>query len=229
MILIQHTMSAQSRFVRLLLAEHDIDAELADERPWERRPEFLQVNPAGTLPVLYAEANTPICGYYAIAEYLDETRGIMLRDRRLMPEYPLDRAEARRLTDWFMVKFDADVTRVLVRERVFKLEMPADRGGGAPDSGAMRASRANIKQHIAYINWLAGTRNWLTGGKLTIADFAAAGAISILDYLGELDWRDAPHARDWYGRMKSRPSFRPILSERVRGLQPASHYADLDF
>ena len=29
--------------------------------------------------------------------------------------------------------------------------------------------------------------------------------------------------------MKSRPSFRPLLSERVAGLTPSPTYADLDF
>jgi len=61
------------------------------------------------------------------------------------------------------------------------------------------------------------------------ADVAAAGALSVLDYLGEIEWREFEAARDWYSRMKSRPSFRSLLNDRVRGLSPASHYADLDF
>lgn len=229
MILIHHTMSAQSRFVRLVLGEYDSAHELADERPWERRKEFLDVNPAGTLPVLIAEAGTAIAGHYPILEYLDETRGIMMREKRLMPEYPLDRAEVRRLVDWMMTKLDAEVVKPLTRERVFKLEMPTEQGGGAPDSRVMRAARANIRQHMAYINWLAGTRNWLAGKNLTLADFAGAAALSVLDYLGEVEWSDAPHARDWYGRVKSRPSFRPVLADKLRGMPPASHYTDLDF
>ena len=51
----------------------------------------------------------------------------------------------------------------------------------------------------------------------------------MLDYLGEIDWTESPMAKDWYQRLKSRPSFRPLLAERVRGLIPVSHYADLDF
>lgn len=229
MILIHHTMSAQSRFVRLVLNEYDSSHELAEERPWERRKEFLDVNPAGTLPVLIAEAGVAVAGFYPVLEYLDETRGIMMREKRLMPEYPLDRAEVRRLVDWMMVKLDGDVVKPLTRERVFKLEMPAELGGGAPDSRIMRAARANIRQHMAYINWLAATRNWLGGKSLTLADFAAAGALSVLDYLGEIEWAATPQARDWYGRMKSRPSFRPVLADKLRGLPAASHYADLDF
>jgi glutathione S-transferase len=131
--------------------------------------------------------------------------------------------------DWYLTKTDGEVTRHLVRERVLKPMMPDSQGGGAPDSAAIRAARSNIRQHMKYTNWLAGTRKWLAGERLTYADLAAAAALSTLDYLGEIDWTDYPSARDWYSRVKSRPSFRPLLGDRVRGLTPASHYADLDF
>lgn len=229
MQLYHHPMSASARFVRLLLGEYGIDHELIVENTWERRPEFLALNPAGTLPVLVAESGVPITTIYAISEYIDETRGTMMREKRLMPDYPLDRAEVRRLIDWFSAGLDQDVTRALVRERVLKLEMTPAQGGGAPDSSAMRGARANIKQHMRYINWLAGTRNWLGGKSITMADMAAAASLSVLDYMGEITWNESPQAREWYQRMKSRPSFRPLLADRVRAITPVSYYADLDF
>ena len=124
---------------------------------------------------------------------------------------------------------DSEVTRHLVRERVFKPMMPPELGGGSPDSTAIRTARANIKQHMKYTNWLAGSRNWLAGPRLTYDDLAAAASLSVLDYLGEVDWRENNAARDWYARVKSRPSFRSLLNDRVRGISPATHYADLDF
>lgn len=229
MILYHLPLSTPCRFVRLLLAEYSIEPDLHEEKPWERREAFLELNPAGSVPVLVAEAGVPICGAWPIGEYLDETRGVMARERRLMPEYPLERAEVRRLADWFTTKLDADVVRTLVRERVHKLEMPTDQGGGAPNSAALRAARANVRQHMRYVNWLAGTRDWLGATGISAADMAAGAALSILDYMGEIDWSEVPQARDWYGRMKSRPSFRPLLADRVRVLMPVSHYADLDF
>ncbi len=199
------------------------------EKPWSRRKEFLALNPAGTLPILLAEGDVPVVGAEVIAEYLDETRGVLKRDRRLLAENPMDRAEIRRLVDWYLVKTESEVTRHLVRERVLKPLMPDAAGGGSPDSTAIRAARANIRQHLKYTNWLAGTRHWLAGSRLTYADLAAAATFSVLDYLGEIDWSEHAAARDWYMRVKSRPSFRPLLSDRVRGLAPVSHYADLDF
>jgi len=171
----------------------------------------------------------PIVGASVIAEYLDETRGVLKRDKRLFAEDPIERAEIRRLTDWYLTKTESEVTRHLVRERVLKPVMPANAGGGSPDSAAIRAARANVRQHMKYTNWLAGTRPWLAGSRITYADIAAAAALSVLDYLGEVDWREHHAAREWYTRVKSRPSFRPLLADRVRGLTPVSHYADLDF
>lgn len=227
--LFHHPMIAGCRFIRLILGEYGEDVSLIEERPWQRRKEFLQLNPAGTLPVLLADGDVPVPGANVIAEYLDETRGVLRRDKRLFADDPFERVEIRRLVDWYLVKFDAEVTRHMVRERIFKPIMPTAAGGGSPDAGALRAARGNIRGHMKYTNWLAGTRNWLAGPRLTYADLAAGAAISILDYLGEIDWQASPAAREWYARLKSRPSFRPLLAERVTGLPPASHYADPDF
>ena len=227
--LFHHPLFAACRFVRLAFGEYGEELALIEERPWQRRREFLALNPAATLPVLLAEGDAPVVGATVIAEYVDETRGVLKRDRRLMAEDPLQRAEIRRLVDWYLVKTEADVARHLVRERVLKPLMGSEDGGGAPDSGAIRAARANVRQHLKYTNWLAGTRNWLAGSRLTYADIAAAASLSVLDYLGEVHWSEYPAAKDWYTRMKSRPAFRPLLADRVRGLPPASHYPDLAF
>lgn len=227
--LFHHPLFANCRFVRVSFGEYREELALIEEKPWLRRREFLSLNPAATLPVLLAEGDTPIVGATVIAEYLDETRGVLKRDRRLFAEDPFVRAEIRRLVDWYLVKMEADVVRHLVRERVLKPVMGAEFGGGSPDSTALRAARANVRQHMKYTNWLAGTRNWLAGARLTYADMAGAASLSVLDYLGEINWSEYPAAKDWYTRMKSRPSFRPLLADRVRGLTPTSHYADLDF
>ncbi|MCI5077812.1 glutathione S-transferase family protein [Oricola sp.] len=229
MLLYHHTVSAPSRFVRLLLAEYGETPQLVEEMPWARRPEFMQINPAGSVPVLMSEAETGIVGAYAISEYLDETRGPIMRERRLMPGSPLERAEVRRLVDWFLSKAESDATRPIARERVFKLQMTAAEGGGAPDSAVLRAARGNVRQHMRYLGWLAHSRNLLAGDRLTLADLAAGAMVSVLDYLGEIDWGSEPAARDWYQRLKSRPSFRPLLEDRVRRVPPPSHYSDLDF
>jgi glutathione S-transferase len=227
--LYHHPFSAASRFVRLMLAEHDARVDLVIERPWDRRDEFLAMNAAGTVPVLVENDGPPIVGGAVIMEYVDETRGYVLADRRLMPNHPHARAEMRRLVEWFLHKFEEEAAGYLAHERIFKLEIPASRGGGAPDSQVLRTARLNIRHHLRYIEWLAGSRDWLAGDRLTFADLACAAELSAIDYLGEVPWDEFPHAKQWYQRLKSRPAFRALLADKVTGLPAAPVYADLDF
>ena len=227
--LFHHPMSGPSRYVRLLLAEYGLPASFAEEKPWARRRDFLALNPSGSLPVLLDGDAEPVCGAIVTGEYLDETSGAMMREKRLMPENPHARAEVRRLTEWFLVKFEEEVSRYLAGERIFKTLMSGQEGGGAPEASLIRAGRANLKNHLKYLGWLAASRNWLAGSRISQADMAAAAVLSVMDYLGEVGWDAEPAARDWYARVKSRPSFRPLLADRLPSLPPASHYVDLDF
>src|SRR5215208_24112 len=83
--LFHHSFCPHSRFVRLALGEYGIDVRLIEERTWDRRDDFLAMNPAGTTPVLVQEACPPIPGAAIIAEYLDEIGGAELAERRLLP------------------------------------------------------------------------------------------------------------------------------------------------
>ena len=224
-----HPLDASSRFVRLLLMEYEQNATYIEENPWERRPEFLKLNPAGTVPVLQLEDLDRFCGPLVINEFLDESRGIMMRDRRLMPENNIGRGEVRRLIEWFLIKFEAEVNRYIIQERVYKQLMRTEEGGGSPDTSIIRIARSNLTNHLKYLESLVATRDWVSGNDLSAADFAAASALSVLDYLGEVPWDQFTAIKDWYTRLKSRPSFRPLLIERLVVLPPASHYMDLDF
>jgi glutathione S-transferase len=227
--LFHHALCPHSRFVRLVLGEHGIDVRLIEEKVWERRHEFLALNPAGTTPVLVEEGSPPIPEAHVIAEYLDETRGSHFGEFRLLPRDIVARVEVRRLMSWFNTKFFAEVSGPVVHERVLKRRMTRDQGGGSPDTDTIRAARSNIRYHLAYVGWLARTRDWLAGARLTYADLAAAAHLSSVDYLGDVPWDEDEAARSWYARVKSRPSFRPLLSEAHAGIPPSPSYADLDF
>ena len=227
-ILHHYPFCPQSRFVRLVLAEIGMESQTVEERPWERRPEFLATNPAGTTPVL-RDGQLAVPGAAVIAEYLDETRGLGLNGRRLLPEGPAERVEVRRLLDWFLVTFHDEVSGYLVTEKIYKRFMPTNGGGGAPDMAAIRAARTNVRYHLKYIGYLVATRNWLAGDDLTYADLAAAAHLSAADYLGDVPWDEDDSAKAWYARVKSRPAFRALLADRVPGMAPPAHYADLDF
>ena len=223
--LLHYPLCPFSRSIRLALAECGVEAELTEERPWEWRAEFLALNPAGSLPVLISDADGPVAGAYAISEYLGETAA----NTGGFQPFPGDaaaRAEVRRLVDWFHRKFHDEVTNYLVEEKVFRRFGPKS---ASPDMEAMRAGHDNLRYHLTYIGHLAEKRSWLAGDALSFADLAAAAHLSALDYLGEVPWEDHEPAKHWYALLKSRPSFRPLLADRVAGFIPSGTYADLDF
>jgi glutathione S-transferase len=220
--LYHHPLSPPARLLRLALTEHAIPYELVLERFWEARPDFLKINPAGELPVL-VENETILCGWWPAIEYVEET--LLPTAQPLLGRDAGDRAEARRLTSWFMDKFHQEVAGLLLGEKVIRRLS----GSGQPDVHAIRAGNANIHYHLDYIGWLMERRSFLAGHHLSLADLAAAAQLSVLDYLGDVPWADHPGAKDWYARMKSRPSFRPLLADHVAGLPPPTHYANLDF
>jgi glutathione S-transferase len=227
--LFHHPFCPHSRFVRLALGEYGVSPRLVEERVWERREEFLALNPAGTTPVLVEEGRSAVPGASIIAEYLDETRGTELGERRLLPADIRGRVEVRRLMSWFNEKFFDEVTGPLTRERLYKRQMPASAGGGSPDTEAIRVARHNMRYHVAYIGWLAQARDWLAGERMSYADLAAATHLSAADYLGDVPWNESEIAKNWYARVKSRPSFRQLLTETLAGIPPSETYANLDF
>jgi glutathione S-transferase len=202
---------------------------VVEEKPWERRLPFLEINPGGNLPLFIDDDGLAVPGALIIAEYMDDTRGDTLRDRRFLPQDVAERVEVRRLLDWFLVKFHAEVSDYLATEKIYKRFMPTELGGGSPDMGAIRAARTNVRYHLKYIGYLIATRNWLAGDRMTYADLAAAAHLSVVDYLGDVPWDENETAKHWYARIKSRPSFRALLAERVPGMAPAEHYDNLDF
>jgi glutathione S-transferase len=227
--LFHHPFCPHSRFIRLALGEYGLSARLVEERTWERRKDFLILNPAGTTPVLVEEGQPPVPGAGIIAEYLDETRGAELGPHRFLPAATAARVEVRRLMSWFNDKFFAEVTGPLTMERLYKRHLPASAGGGSPETEVMRVARHNIRYHLSYIGWLVRTRDWLAGERMSYADLAAATHLSAADYLGDVPWNEDEAAKTWYARLKSRPSFRPLLAETLAGIPPSETYANLDF
>jgi len=144
-ILYHLPLSPYARKVRLALAEKRIPFDLRVERVWERREEFLAINPACTVPVLQEENGFCIIDSYAICEYLDEA----------YPDMPLlgrslgERAEIRRLVAWFDGKFHLEVGRNLLFEKLMKQRQSGCRGHSrwlcqfAPASGLPGLARGN--------------------------------------------------------------------------------------
>lgn len=220
-VLYHFPLSPGCRKVRLVLKEKELDFTLKLEKAWEWRPEFLSLNPAGEVPVLVEKDGQILAEATAIAEYLEE----IYRDKLLLGLNPLERGEIRRLVAWFDVKMNREVTDNLLGEKVMK----RFQNSGTPNSAAIRAGRANIGLHLDYVGYLTERRRWLAGDHFSLADITAAAHFSALDFIGDVPWDDHEPAKEWYARIKSRPSFRPLLADQVVGITPPAHYANLDF
>lgn len=220
--LYQFPLCPFSRKVRLLLAEKGVAHELVRESPWQRRDEFCDLNPACQTPVLVeSERGQVLIDSNAIAEYFDET----IEKAPMIPGTASNRAEVRRLVAWLDDKFFSDVIDPLLEERMRKRLVSRD----PPDTRVLRDAMRVSNQYMDYLDYLLDHRRWLGGPLLSLADLAAAAHLSVGDYLGGIDWRGHKQTADWYAVMKSRPSFRPFLSERMEVITPPAHYDKVDF
>jgi glutathione S-transferase len=213
-----------SRQVRLALAEKRLPFDEVVVRYWEEPADFAALNPSGLTPVLVersGDRQLTICETRAILEHLEQ----QAPEHDLLGETPADRGEVRRLLQWFDRKFDNEVNSYLLHEKLEKRLLKL----GAPDIHGLRLGREALRIHLTYMEKLLNARDWLAGRRLSLADFAAAANVSVLDYFGDIPWRDFASVKTWYMRIKSRPAFRPLLADRWPGLAPSSYYDDLDF
>jgi glutathione S-transferase len=219
--LYQFPLCPFSRKLRLLMSEKGIGYELWRENPWERRDDFLKMNAAVRTPVLHdPEKDLTLCDSRAICEYLEE----VVDNNPMIRGTAAERAEVRRLIALFDENFYEDVTAPMLLEKMKKRLILRQ----APDSKALRQAMKLAHEHLYYVDYLIDRRPWLGGATMSLADLAAAAQISVVDYLGGIDWTGHEQARGWYAVIKSRPSFRPLLSERMDVIQPPEHYGDVD-
>ncbi len=219
-LLIHHPISPYSRKIRILMSEKRMLFVLREEEPWNLSQDLFKINPAGSLPVFLFDGNV-IAGNYAITEFLEEAGA----DVRLLPKDVKLRAEIRRLTEWFDDKFYREVYKNIVYEKVIRRFAL----GKAPDSRILKTGLNNLAFHMEYVDWLAERRNYLGGDEFSLADITAAAHLSVIDYLGDISWDGYKNAKLWYSKIKSRPSFKDILKDNIKGILPAKHYANLDF
>lgn len=214
-----------SRKVIISILEKSLTCDFIEEKLWEKSEALIALEQTGVVPVLVdkKDEETHVTSWsIAIDEYLDAT----------YPEYSLlgetfaQKQNTRKMVSWFDQKFSAEVTHGIVHEKIIKR---FSKSRGCPNSGAIRSGIENMYYHLEYISWLLEYNDWLCGDYFSLGDISAAAHLSTIDYLGQVPWSEFPEVKLWYAKIKSRPSFRPILKERISSLVPAQHYADLDF
>ena len=222
--LYHHPICPFSRKVRTFLAAKDIGFEYIQENFWERKKEFIAMNPAGTVPILFDNSNsTVICESSVIIEYIEENH----KDtKNYLGDSTIKRAEVRRLQNWFDEKFYNEISKYVLNERYFNRYLP---GSYSPDSEILRVSRKNLNIHLSYIEYLLESRKYLAGDQISVADFAAASQLSVLDYFGDINWQHYIPAKEWYSLIKSHKIFGEILKDRLTNIEPPQWYDKLDF
>ena len=220
--LYQFPLCPFSRKVRLMLGEKGVAFELVRESPWLRRDEFVDINPAAQTPVLVEDQKgNVLIDSGAICEYFEET----IEKAPMIPGTAVNRAEVRRLVAWADDKLYSDVVAPMMTERMTKRLVERD----PPDTKVLREAMKTADSYLDYLDYMLDHRRWLSGAVLSLADLAVAAHLSVADYLGGIDWRGHRQTVDWYSVMKSRPSFRPLLSERMEVIAPPPHYDKVDF
>lgn len=210
-----------SRQVRVLLKEKNLNFSLSREDFWLRNADFIKMNPAGETPVLRETTGATIVDIYAILEYINEYYGT----DPFMPEEVIYKNETRRLIGWFNRKFYREVTKYMVDEKAIRLFTRA----GSPRSEFIRAAKMNLAEHLKYMAALLREREFLVYDKPTVADIVAASHLSIVDFFNEIIWDHHPVVKSWYSIIKCRPSFRPLLEDKLPGFAAPTHYKLLDF
>jgi glutathione S-transferase len=206
-------LSPTSRLVRLMLGEKRIACDLVAAE-----------NALAHLPVFRELDGTIVVGLWAIIDHLENEHP----ERALLPVGAAERAEALRLFDWTMTQFHEEATKRIVFEKGSQTQT-GSLNRRPPNMETVRLGRLALKEALPSLGTLAETRGFLAGRDVSLADLALAAHLSALDYFGEVPWAEQLALTEWYTRMKSRPSFRPLLSDRVPGQPPVSHYAELDF
>jgi len=214
---------------RIALSEKKLKVKEVITDPWSPTPEFLSLTAEGTPPVLIdltQHGTLTISGARAITEYANDGS----KRHPLLSEDPYERAEARRLCAWFDTRFTDEVDSYILAEKIERAVLSQTQFDiGPADPDILREGRAHLDEHLKYLTVLLEKRDWLAGRRFSLGDIAATAHLSCLDFLGEINWRDHPLLKEWYQKIKSRPSMRSLLGDRVAGLRPPLHYTDLDF
>jgi glutathione S-transferase len=224
-VLYHYPLCPFSRKIRLCLQEKKLDFSPEIEDFWQERPEFLRLNPLGQVPVFIDLNGSEIIDSGAICEYLES----VYPEKNLLGEDFVHSAEIRRLSNWFDYTVGHQITWVFLEEKLLKRFKKTPGLASGPDTVLLRQAKSRLGFHLDYIGWLTQRRNWLAGDDFSLADITAAAHLSVLDYFNEIDWAKFELTKEWYMRIKSRPSFKLLLKDTIAGLAPATHYSLLDF
>lgn len=207
-----------SRSIRVLLSEKQLDYSLENENFWEKRKDFLDLNSLGEVPVLLDLNGSVVSHSLPIFEYIENSypTNPPITDKQM--------SEIRRICVWIYIKIASPIILPILMEKHFKRFLNSD-----ANTGLLRNVKKLLSHELDYAIWLTQNRSWLASDIFSYADILLSCMLSSIDYTNDISWDDFPSLKEWYQRIKCRPSFKSILSDRVVGLTPPKHYSNLDF
>jgi len=233
LILYDALNSPAGRRVRITLLEKNLRAEVH----WlnlalmeQKRPEFLRINPNGTVPALRHGEET-IFESALICEYLD---GIGTGPRLV----PQDTRLERRMREWIAYEqewakpFRDAIYETYARERlrgsgITAEDLPARIGTNTPNPAWLHLAQsllargtdaavlvdrvAILMERLAWMEeQLADDRPWLLGDDFSLADITLAPRIEMFPFIGVTDISERfPRIGRFMSRMRARPSWEP--------------------
>ena len=187
--------------VRVVLQEKGLSVERHIVLPGQEAEEwFLELNPAGRIPVLEDEdlvlRDAPV-----IMEYLDEA----YPDRRLMPDAPADRARVRT----FVALVDNELGPAL--------EELEEARGEEGEAGGLDDLLRDVEDALDLLESDIGPEaGWATGPRYTLADAALAPfLLDLEEAAGASDLlMSRPRVAAYRERLRGRPSSAIVLNAR---------------
>ncbi len=219
-ILYQKKLSPFCFKVRMTLDEKGLEYHTINKDRTNDINDIKLMDPSGNLPILLDVENTVIAHHNVICEYLNDVYEIELYGKTA-----IETAEVKRMCFWFDEKFYSEVSKHLLNERLYKLY----EANSSPNGRIISIARSNIEAHLRYFSFILNNYDFIGGNFLSMADICGASHLAALDYLGEVPWNKFKDVKDWYAKIKSRPSFQSILKERIGNVIPPPHYSNLDF
>jgi glutathione S-transferase len=219
-ILYHYPLCPISRQIRILLKENNIVSTLIKEDYWLEGSNLQHKSLSSKVPILEI-GHHYFDNYYSIIEYIQS----IAVENFMLPDDSLNKADMRNVIYWLNEIFHKNVTEILLEEKIIRLVKRI----GEPRSIKIREAKVMLAKYLEIMTNFLTQYDYLCCDKISYADIAAAAHISVIDYFGEIKWSDWPIIKDWYSIIKSRPSFKAILSDIVPGFMPPSHYTELDF
>ena len=220
-VLYYHPICPFSKQIITLIGELGYKYSLIKEEYWRQNKSFIELSPWRELPVILVEGTLIVAGVYPCIEYLMATKPnfyLFGQDIEAL-------ARMRQVINWFNKHFYDDVLRHILDERMIKLDLKTQ----YPDTNVLRNAKIALNKHLLQLSAIISSQDYLICESLSFADIVAASHLAVLDYFHDINWSMHYKIKNWYCLIKSRPTFRATLYEKIKGINPPAHYLNLDF